>query len=297
MGRRQYRHAILMRNQMSNARSPATLQLLITFAAIMLVVGKGSGQSVRYPVASRYAGMGAYSLNFVDPLSVLSNPAALANIQSVSAGICGEQRFLLEELGLYSVSLCIPVSFGGVGFSTQYFGYEEFNETQIGLSYGKSLGKIDIGIQINLHTMKISGYGNDMLVNFEAGAIFHINEQLYAGFHVYNPSGSKFGKDHTEKLSSAYSSGFGYEPSEKVFVSAQIIKEEDKPLTINAGMQYVFEKKFFARLGLYTETTNLYFGIGLKWNVFRVDVTASYHPQLGFTPGVLLIFEGKRKEE
>ena len=297
MGRCPYRNEILIRNQMSNARSPVTLQLLITFAAIMLVVEKGSGQSVRYPVASKYAGMGAYSLNFVDPLSVLSNPAALANIQSVSAGIYGEKRFLLKELGLYSLSLCIPVSFGGVGFSTQYFGYEKFNETQIGLSYGKSLGKIDIGIQINLHGMKISGYGNDMLVNFEAGAIFHISEQLYAGFHVYNPSGSKFGKDHTEKLSSAYSSGFGYEPSEKVFVSAQIIKEEDKPLTINAGMQYVFEKKFFARLGLYTETTNLYFGIGLKWNVFRVDVTASYHPQLGFTPGVLLIFEGKRKEE
>jgi len=263
----------------------------------MLVMAKGSGQSVRYPVASKYAGMGAYSLNFVDPLSVLSNQAALANVQSVSAGICGEKRFLLDELGLYSLSLCIPLSFGGVGFSTQYFGYEAFNETQIGIGYGKSLGKIDIGIQINLHALKISGYGNDMLVNFEAGAIFHINEQLHAGFHVYNPSGSKFGKDHLEKLSSAYSGGFGYEASEKVFVSAQIIKEEDKPVTINAGMQYVFEKKFFARLGLYTETTNLYFGIGLKWNFFRIDVTASHHPQLGFTPGVLLVFEGKRKEE
>ena len=78
---------------------------------------------------------------------------------------------------------------------------------------------------------------------------------------------------------------------------AEIIKEEDKPVNINAGMQYVLDKKIFARVGLYTETTSLYVGVGLKWSDFRVDVTGSYHPQLGFTPGVLIVFQAKRKEE
>jgi hypothetical protein len=282
---------------MSNRNSTVTLQLAIALAATMIVTAPSFSQSVRYAVASRYSGMGAYSMNFVDPLSVLSNQAALANIRSMSAGIYGEKRFLLEELGLYSLSLCLPLSFGGVGLSARYFGHQDFNETQVGIAYGKSLGKIDIGIQINLHALKLSGYGVGMLVNFEAGAIFHISKQLHAGFHLYNPTGSKFGKDHSEKLSSAYSSGFGYEASDKLFVTAQIIKEEDKPVHINAGLQYVFEKKVFARVGLETEATHLYFGFGLKWNVYRIDVTASYHPQLGFTPGLLLVFEGKRKDE
>ena len=281
---------------MSDRNSTLTSQLAIALATMLITVTSFS-QSLRYAVASKYAGMGAYSRNFVDPLSVLFNQAALAKIRSLGAGIHSEKRFLLEELGLYSLSLCLPLSFGGVGLSAGYFGHQDFNETQVGSAYAKSLGKIDIGIQINLHALRLLRYGADMLVNFEAGAIFHISEQLHAGFHLYNPTGSKFGKHLSEKLSSAYSAGFGYEASDKLFVSAQIIKEEDKPVHINAGLQYVFEQKVFARVGVETEATHLYFGFGLKWNVCRIDVTASYHPQLGFTPGLLLVFEGKRKDE
>jgi hypothetical protein len=272
------------------------LKIVIAFAGPFFFTIAGYNQSVHYPVAAKYTGMGAYSKNFIDPSSVSSNQAALANIQSVSAGLYGEKRFLLQELNLYDVALCFPLEFGGIGLSAQYFGYDEYNETKLGLGYGKALGKIDIGMQINFHSLRINGYGKDVLFSFEAGAIFHISEQVYAGFHVFNPTGSKFGKNHLEKLSSAYSAGLGYEASEKIFISAEIIKEEYKPVTINAGMQYIFAKKLFARLGICTEATNLYFGVGWKWNGFRVDVTGNYHSQLGFTPGLLLVFEANRKE-
>ena len=293
----QLRHRKISFNSMFTFKNSATCRSAITISISVLVMLTGYCQSLRYPIASRYAGMGAYSVNFVDPLSVLSNQAALANVEGISAGIYAEKRFLLEELSVYNLSFCFPLFSGGIGLSTRYFGYNGFNETQIGIGYGKALGKIDIGMQVNLHSLKIPDYGNDIRLNFEAGAILHISEQVYAGIHVYNPAGSKFGKDNLEKLSSTYSGGLGYEASEKLFVSAEIIKEEDKPVNINAGMQYVIDKKIFFRVGLYTETTNLYIGVGLRWNDFRVDVTASYHPQLGLTPGVLIVFKAKRKEE
>lgn len=283
--------------RMSNLINSVICRPAIAVSVLILLMLRAYSQSLRYPIASRYAGMGAYSANFVDPLSVLSNQAALANIKGISAGVYGEKRFLLEELSVYNFSFCLPLFSGGIGLSTRYFGYNEFNETQFGIGYGKALGKIDIGMQVNLHSLNIPAYGNDRLVNFEAGAIIHINEQVFAGIHVYNPAGSKFGKDNLEKLSSSYTGGLGYEASEKLFLSAELIKDEDKPVNINVGMQYVFDKKIFARLGLYTETTNLYVGVGLRWNDFRIDVTASYHPQLGFTPGVLLVFMKKRKAE
>lgn len=254
-------------------------------------------QSVHYPPAAMYTGLGAYSKNFIDPLSISSNQAALANIQSFGAGVYSEKRFFLQELNSYSLAFCLPISFGGIALSAQYFGYSEYNETQLGIGYGKALGKIDIGVQMNLHALRIAGYGKDGLFNFEAGAIIHLSEQLFAGFHVFNPTGSKFGTNRTEKLASVYRAGFGYEVSEKLFLSAESIKEEDNPVNIHAGIQYAFAKKFFARIGLNTEVARLYFGVGLKWHVLRFDITANYHPQLGLTPGLLLVFEGKRKEE
>jgi hypothetical protein len=61
-------------------------------------------------------------------------------------------------------------------------------------------------------------------------------------------------------------------------------------------LQYIFAKQFFARAGIITESTSSYFGVGLHGREFRIDATVSYHQQLGFTPGFLIIYEFKKKE-
>ena len=273
------------------------LQTVILFAGAMLLRLSGHSQSTRYPIAARYTALGAYSKNFADPLSIAANQAALANLKSLGIGIYGERRFLLQELSFYQVATCIPRSHGAFGITASYFGQKDYNETQLGVGYGKALGKIDLGIQFNYHSLQIAGYGKDALFNFEIGAILHISEQVYAGLHIFNPTGSKFGQDNPEKLSAAFSAGLGYEASEKVLISAEIIKEENKPVSINTGFQYVFADAIFARVGIYTESTHLYFGVGSRWRSIRADITASYHPQLGFTPGLVLIFQSTEKKE
>ena len=86
------------------------------------------------------------------------------------------------------------------------------------------------------------------------------------------------------------SSVVGNEGSEKFFVSIEVEKEEDKPVNINAGMQYKFLPQLLTRVGISTATSSLYFGIGFSFKSMRLDVTSSYHPQLGITPGLSLIF-------
>ena len=270
---------------------------IIVFTGFVLANISGYNQSVRYMPAAKYASLGAYSKSFVNVLSATSNQAALSAIKSISAGIYSERRYLLAELNFHSLAICIPVQFGGVGISAEYFGYDEYNETQLSLGYGKSLGKIDVGIQFNYHSMHLGVYGKDALLNIEIGAIMHVTERIRAGLHVFNLTGRKFGSNRLEKIPSVVSGGLGFEASEKVFVSAEFIKEDDRPVNINAGLQYAFEKKLFARLGLYTETTNLYFGVGLRWKSLRVDIIVSHHPQLGFTPGLMLVFEKKSSAE
>jgi hypothetical protein len=50
-----------------------------------------------------------------------------------------------------------------------------------------------------------------------------------------------------------------------------------------------------ARAGIETATSSAYFGIGLSLKSFRLDVTTGYHPQLGITPGLLLLFNFNNK--
>lgn len=256
-----------------------------------------NGQTIRRPVAALYTGLGAYSINHVDVFSFNNNQASLAQIKNASVGAYGERRFMLDELSLYQLSIAVPTSSGNFGVKAGYFGFSDFNESQIGLAYGRKLGaKLDVGVQFNYNGVQVSGYGNASAINFEIGTILHLTDKLNAGVHAYNPVGGKFGKNEDEKLASVYSVGFGYEASEKFFVSAEIEKEENQTVNVNAGMQYKFLQQLIARVGIATNTSNVYAGVGLFLKSFRLDVVASYHPQLGVTPGLLLIYGFKRKE-
>ncbi len=255
-------------------------------------------QAVRQPIAARYIGLGAYSINHVDAFSFTSNQAALAQIKNSATGIYAEKRFLLSSTNMYSAIAVLSTKQGNFGLQADYFGYKNYNESQIGLAYARSLGsKLDIGIKFNYYGFRIPAYGNSSAVNFELGAIAHLSEKLHAGIHAYNPVGGKLSKTDNEKLSSIYKFGIGYEASDKFFVSTEIIKEEDQPVNVDVGVQYNFMKQFFVRAGTSTETTNSYVGAGISWKNFRLDISGSYHQQLGFTPGLMLIVNFNNKED
>jgi hypothetical protein len=271
---------------------------LLFFLSTLFIYGKNScAQTLRYSVSMPYISFGAYSTQPTDPFSFTNNQAALAQIKKAGVGVFGEQRFLLAENSVYGLAVALPTSLGNFGLQVQYAGFKNFNEHQLGLAYARKLGKlIDLGVQFNYYGYQIPQYGNATSVNFEIGAIMHFTHQLNGGIHVYNPVGSKMGKAGDEQLASAYKFGLGYNASDQFYVSAEMIKEENKPVNVVGGVQYQFAQQFFVRAGFISETGGGFAGVGLGWKNIRLDVSGSYHPQLGISPGLLLIVHFKERQ-
>lgn len=268
------------------------------FAFLLVIINYDArAQSLRKPVAASYIGLGAYTTGQVDVFSVASNQAALAQIKDLSMGVYGERRFLLTPINMYTALFALPTKHGNFAFQADYFGYKNYNESQLGIAYARNVGsKLDLGIKFNYYSFKIPGYEGASAVNFEIGAIAHLTDKLNAGVHFYNPVGGTLSKTDHEKLSSIYKFGIGYEASDQFLISAEVVKQEDLPVNVNAGVQYNFEKQFFARFGIATETESPYAGAGVSWSNFRIDISASYHPQLGISPGLMLIMNFKTKQ-
>ena len=241
-----------------------------------------------------YLSLGAYTTKQTDPFSFTGNQAALAQIKSAGIGVYGERRFLLADNNVYGFVGVFPSKLGNFGLQLNYSGFQNFNEQKAGIAYGRSLGsKVDIGVQFNYYGYKIPAYGNASAINFEGGAVIHFTDKLNAGVHVYNPVGGKFGKTTDEKLAAAYKLGFGYDASDNFYFSSEIIKEEEHPINVTGGIQYRFKKQFFARAGFRSDNNIGFGGIGFLYNGLRLDVSASYHPQLGVSPGILLMYNFK----
>jgi opacity protein-like surface antigen len=276
-----------------NMRTKILLLLLLANAT-----NAALAQSLRYTLAQPYISLSAYSRQQSDPLSFTGNQAALAQSKNAGVGVFAERRFMLSETTAYTLGASLPTRLGNFGIQLNYAGFKNFNENKIGLAYARKLGKlVDLGVQFNYYSYRVPAYGNASAINFEIGAMLHLTDKLNAGIHVYNPVGGKLGKNDDEKIAASYKAGLGYDVSEKLFVSSEIIKEEDKAVNVIAGLQYQFAKQFFAKAGFISESATAYVGAGVGWKNLRLDISSSYHPQLGFSPGILVIMNFKPKAE
>lgn len=250
-----------------------------------------SSQSLRQPLSIPYVGLGAYSQRHTDVFSFMNNQAALAKLRKSSAGVYGERRFLLEETSLYALALAFPTKMGNIGFNLEWAGFQNFNEHQAGFAYARSLDpRMHIGIQFNYYGYRVPSHQSASTINFEIGGIVDLANQLSLGFHVYNPASAKL-SNGAERLPAAYKTGLGYDVSESFFLSAELVKAEDQPLSVKAGIQWAFRNWFLIRMGITTSTSAAYVGAGISWNKLRLDISSSYHPQLGISPGLLLAME------
>jgi hypothetical protein len=267
----------------------ASVTLLLSFFYLNVIC-----QALRQSISLPYVNLSAYSTRQIDPFSFTGNQAALAKTAIGGIGVYGERRFLLAENSVYGLAAALPTKLGNFGVQVNYAGFANFNEQKAGLAYGRSLGsKVDIGVQFNYYNYQIPSYQNGAAVNFEAGAIVHFSEKLNAGVHLYNPVGGSLNKATDEKLAAVYKFGLGYDASENFYVSTEIVKEEDQPINVTGGIQYRFRKQFFARAGFRSDNNTGFAGVGFKYEKLRIDVAASYHPQLGISPGLLLIYNFK----
>ena len=257
---------------------------------MVFVCSLSKAQILHTPLSIGYIKTNTYSSVQNDAFSFVGNQAALAALKNFSVGAYGERKFMLADLPSYCLAFALPTSTGNFGVQANYFGSASYNQSQLGLAYARNLGKVDVGAQFNYHQIKIAGYGNASAINFEAGAILHVSEQFQAGVHIDNPTRVSIGKNGDEKLPVVYSFGMGYDASDKFFIGTEIEKMEDQPVNVNAGLQYAFDKKLFARVGVASATSSFYVGVGCLWNGLRIDVAASLHPSLGVTPGMLLVY-------
>lgn len=221
----------------------------------------------------------------------------LANTQILSGGVYGERRFGLQELPFYGAALCVPTASGQFGLSGSFFGRSAHSEAVAGLAYGRHLGGvIDIGARFNYQVLKIAGYGSASALYVEAGGLLHLREQLHLGLQVSNPTAARIGKEGEDRLPVVGTVGVGYDVSPQLLVAGEVQQVLQGALSVNTGVQYRFDERLWARVGFRSALSVCYLGLGFGLKAVRLEATASVHPQLGITPGLLVLFTAKEKE-
>jgi len=250
-------------------------------------------QSPRYAVAAPYLGLDAYSSTPSTPFSFSGNQASLAQMVKPGIGLYGEERFLLNALRNYRLSAVLPSRLGNFGVQLSYGGFSNMNHYRLGLAYARTLGqRLSIGIQFNYDGYRIPSYPGYSGFDAEIGAILHLNRQLHFGLHAYHP----FGKAGKGVAPAVYKAGLGYDASDRFYTGIELMKAESSPAVVVVMVQYRLSGILYTRAGFSSNPASPFLAVGISIRSFRVDLSVSHHPQLGYSPGILLIF-GKNERK
>ncbi|MBN2174150.1 MAG: hypothetical protein JW731_08465 [Bacteroidales bacterium] len=277
---------------------------LFTTALVFLCSFQTGATEFSRPGGSRGAGLGNSGFALDDFWSVTNNPAGLAGISDITAGFYFENRFLVKELSTRAGGFALPTPSGVFGINMLYFGYSQYNESKVGLAYGRSIGKVlSLGLQLDYLSTRIAeGYGNKNLVTFEVGIRAKLTDDLALAAHVFNPIGVKLEKEYDERIPTIFRLGASYYFSENIMATVEAEKDTDYKPLFRCGLEYKMIDNVSFRVGYSTlpaktgsdkiSIASLFtFGFGLNFQKLVIDFAASMHQTLGWSPQVSMYYK------
>ncbi len=217
--------------------------------------------------------------------SVLENQAGLANLEKTEIGIAAKNFYLLGDVNSFHLAAALPTKSGTFGLGISTNGTEGYQELKAGIAYGRNLfDAFQIGAQINFYSLNIQNYGNTAVVNFDLGVQANLTDEIVIGGHIQNPIPVDIDIDEFNQLPNIITLGLAYSLSDKVKIMAEAEQNLQSTPIIKAGIDYRLAEAIALRFGYRTDPSVFHFGAGLNLNPIKIDLAASFHPVLGYSP-------------
>ena len=253
----------------------------------------GSG---RFLSGGRAAAMANASVAIYDTWSVSHNQAGMTHTGNITAALYTENRFLLPELSLASFVVIIPLSGSTLGVSFSGFGNSLYREGKAGIAYARSFGdKLSAGLKISYHYAALAdGYGQNGTAVAELGIIYELKPGLLIASHILNPSRSGWSacpySGSATNIPTIIRTGLSYSFSDKVMLNLEAAKDIRFPPVFRAGVEYVAGDALVLRTGVSTRPLQNAFGMGFQTGRLKIDMAATYHYALGYSPSVAMVY-------
>jgi len=214
------------------------------------------------------------------------NPAALAGAEKIGFQLLYENRYITKELANKAMNVWFSTKYLNIGASFSHFGYSEYNEMIVGITFARQFGRFRLGVEVDYYTVFLSQSKRYRgTVTAQVGTQITVTDNFSLAFNAFNPTFSKVKSELVEnRLPVIFSIGSLYRIKNTVDWLVQLDKEISSPLRWATGFEYAPVKEFIIRIGAYGYKNFIpTFGAGIRFGGFKFDVNADYNSVLGFS--------------
>jgi len=253
-----------------------------------------NSQSLEF-LSTRQLSLGGASVSIVDEWSGFSNVGASAFIEKSSIGLNYSNRYFLNELHQNDLVGSLKLSKGVLSTGFSYAGFSAFSSTRSCIGYALKLkNNLGLGVQLTHNTSRFSQLAlkTDHYFSANVGLYYKVQDNWAIGVSMVNLFG--YIKRENDQLS-IFKIGTHHILSEKVEAYLEVEKSSARPIQLKAGLEYQPLTNFFFRVGVNGEPLTVSGGFGYLFSKIRLDVAASYHQILGWSPSFSFVYGFKKK--
>lgn len=238
----------------------------------------------QYEFGSRAIALGgAFTGIANDCYGVFYNPAGLASLTHNGVSIfISPGPFEFKELSTKIFIANYKSKIGTFVTAFRKFGFELYNELTASISYAIKQKGFSVGTVINLNSLTIRNYGRDFALGIDLGIMLNVFEDFFVGVNFKNINSPKLG-ERKEPIPQVILSGISYSPVENMTLSFDLQKQYTFNAALSAGIEYRIFEIVNLRFGVKEQPSSYSAGIGIHYNIFKLDYALRNHTQLGLS--------------
>lgn len=272
-------------------RNNTTPKFLLLVA--MLQVGLCYGRSNIYPSGAIATAMNQAVTGQYHTWALAHNPAGLSETNNLILAIDYENRFMVPELSMYSMTALLPTPLGNLALLYSSFGPSWCRENQILIGYSRFLHpRLSCGIAFGWYGQKMPESGSLLgAVGVNLGVIAHASKNTRLGLSLSNPVSTPIETETWhEILPWKIRLGGNTNLSDDLEIGYETEIARNQSLLFRLGVNWNVMDSFFFRIG-FDNRPGLSAGIGFTCKHLSIDLAFGYHPFLGYSPGISLQYE------
>lgn len=226
--------------------------------------------------------------------AVTNNQAGMVYLTAPTAGLAYVNQFLVKELSYQSVAFSYPLKKVAFGLDASFTGDALYREMSVGLAFGMRLTPdFAAGLKVDYLSTRIDAesFVPLNLVTFELGWLFQVTDEIRMAAHTFNPFQQKFSTSDADDVPASYALGFSFLVAEPLTVVMEAEKISGYTESIKVGIAYKAARATYIRAGVASNPALFSFGFESAYKNIHLQLSASHHPVLGFSPGVSMFIE------
>jgi hypothetical protein len=264
----------------------------VRFCCFLLLVLSGTGtlaQPFYSAGVSSHRSAAQFSGTYTDPLYIIGNPALVPDSQKLMLAAHFEKKYMTEELNVFVLAASKKIADDVCSVGYVRFGNHLFHDQNLSVSYAKSLGKTNAGIQVGYRSSRAGIYKLFSGVSTAVAAIFSMSQNAVFSFKAVNLHSLFYIKDSTRlRPSASFHAGAGYQAS-GVYLGIEVIKQERRNPYFCGLLIWKLNGNLLLRTSLATHSGEPFFSVTWKRSAWTMEAGIAYHVVLGVSPSFTFI--------